>query len=411
MTETTDLYRMSSSLRVVALAETLQRARAFASRLGIIRVTDTTRLDCIGIPVFASIRPTALPGSLCVNAGKGLRPEEARVGAYMEAIEFAMAEYGRSAVDYVMATPRDVLDGRSRPEAILDFCPVFGAQITLDDPMPCVEAEELLSSTRCLVPAELVYVPAPAVEGVQRHFGSSSNGLCSGNSVWEASVHGLAEVIERDIQSFCFLHDTSVLVDIASLPPQPAALARQIGEAGFTLRLRYVENIFELPYFAAYVMEPDPVDAVYICGGFGCHPFKEIAAVRAICEAVQGRLSFIHGGRDDLIERHRLLAQMNGEQELAFSRKLAAKVSRPEGMIGFEAIGDRSGEVCDLSSAWEVLVAAIRKVGIAHVCRVVFTQPHDPVQVLKLIVPRLEMFDRSTRRIGPRLRDHARFHE
>ena len=42
--------------------------------------------------------PTAAPGSLCVNAGKGLRSIEAEVGAYMEAIEFALAEPGASNV-------------------------------------------------------------------------------------------------------------------------------------------------------------------------------------------------------------------------------------------------------------------------------------------------------------------------
>ena len=60
------------------------------------RVTDITRLDWAGVPVYASIRPEAYPGSLCVNAGKGVTPLEAQVGAYMEAIEYAFAEYGRS---------------------------------------------------------------------------------------------------------------------------------------------------------------------------------------------------------------------------------------------------------------------------------------------------------------------------
>ncbi|HSE22879.1 MAG TPA: hypothetical protein VLB68_14525, partial [Pyrinomonadaceae bacterium] len=74
---------------------TLSRARAVSRQLGISRVTDITRLDCIGVPVFASIRPEAHPGSLCVNAGKGITVAEARVGAYMEAVEYAFAEYNR----------------------------------------------------------------------------------------------------------------------------------------------------------------------------------------------------------------------------------------------------------------------------------------------------------------------------
>ena len=86
------VFRLSSSLREAPLEATLARARVVAAQLGITRVTEITRLDVVGVPVFASIRPDALPGSLCVNAGKGMSVDEARVGAYMEAIEFAFAD-------------------------------------------------------------------------------------------------------------------------------------------------------------------------------------------------------------------------------------------------------------------------------------------------------------------------------
>jgi len=58
--------------------------------LGISRVTDITRLDRLGLSVHASVRPRGR--SLCVHAGKGMRPEESRVGALMEAVELALAE-------------------------------------------------------------------------------------------------------------------------------------------------------------------------------------------------------------------------------------------------------------------------------------------------------------------------------
>src|SRR5687768_14092846 len=105
------MIALDSSLRTVDPAETLAHAKARAQTLGISRVTDITRLDRIGIPVFTSVRPTAVEGSLCVNAGKGVRAIDAKVGAYMEAIEFAIAEPGHSDISIVMATARDVLDG------------------------------------------------------------------------------------------------------------------------------------------------------------------------------------------------------------------------------------------------------------------------------------------------------------
>ena len=68
----------------------MRLARTLMSELGISRVMDITRMDRLGLPVFASVRPRG--ARLRVHAGKGIRPEEAEVGALMEAVEFAVAE-------------------------------------------------------------------------------------------------------------------------------------------------------------------------------------------------------------------------------------------------------------------------------------------------------------------------------
>ena len=213
---------------------TLARARERARALGITRVTDITRLDRVGIPVYASVRPSAAVGSLCVNAGKGLLPIEAEVGAYMEAIEFALAEPGASRVRVLQRTARDVLDGRTRPEAILDLCPKLGAKIRLDAPMDCVAAADIASRARAraLVPAELVFLPfrpRPRFKGI---FGTSSNGLASGNTVSEATVHALAELLERDVRSFEAVHDTSAPVDLETVTGAGARSSRPSAPRG-----------------------------------------------------------------------------------------------------------------------------------------------------------------------------------
>jgi ribosomal protein S12 methylthiotransferase accessory factor len=398
-----DVYRMTSSLRGAPLSDTIVRARSFARGLGVTRVTEITRLDRIGIPVFASIRPTGL--ALCVNAGKGVHSDEAEAGAYMEAIEFAMAEYGRSDVRCTIATARGVLGGREHPDAILAFCPAFGAEIDLDAPLGCVEADEVVTSSRCLVPAELVFHPYHPDLGTNTYFGTSSNGLSSGNSVLEASIHGLAELIERDVQSFNYVRDRSVLVDTASLPPLLSRLDALIRGADLVLHLRYTESGFGLPYFIAYVVDPQFTGALTVSVGSGCHLLKEVAAARAICEAAQSRLAFIHGGRDDIIERYRVFD--NADDEVTYTSRLVGQISNPDQLVRFDAIRDRAENVCDLPSAWKTLVDSLRAAGLRHICRVVLTRPDDPVHVVRTIVPGLESFDRFTQRVGPRLRDYA----
>ncbi len=399
---------LSSSLRAVAPEVTLAHARVKARSLGITRVTDITRLDRVGIPVYASIRPTASRGSLCVNAGKGLRPIEAEVGAYMEAIEFALAEPGASRrVRRVRATARRVLDGRRRPEAILDLCPKLGVRIRLDAPLDCVHAEEMTTGERSLVPAELVFLPYRPDGRFRSLFGTSSNGLASGNTVREATVHGLAELVERDVRAFEAVRDTSVLVDLDTVEGPARALVDTVREAGLELYVRAAPNAFGLPYFFAVIHDPDAFAPHLLNGGFGCHPHRSVAFVRAVAEAAQSRLSFIHGGRDDLVDHQARFAGWSAAKKRVFVADVIARAARgaPAPMASLD---DHSPTVTTVEACEALLLGRLRVVGLDRVYRVVLTEPDEPLQVVRVIVPRMELYNESLARVGPRLRDHAR---
>jgi len=184
------LSELRGSLRQLDPAATLARIAPLARELGIVRVTDVTRLDRYGIPVFVGVRPDAQLGSLCVTAGKGLRAIDAEVGATMEAVEMAWAEYGRSTHQWFLGSAR-VLGGA---DALISFAPLWGQRLDLDAPLPCVLAHDVRTGEAVPVPAELVFHP---FDVPPRWFGTSTNGLASGNTVEEASVHALLELVER----------------------------------------------------------------------------------------------------------------------------------------------------------------------------------------------------------------------
>lgn len=401
-------FRFSSSFRAEPLEVTLAQARSLARDLGISRVTDITRLDCVGVPVFASIRPNAQPGSLCVNAGKGITFEEARVGAYMEAIEYAFAEYNCAALEVSFVPPREVHDGHSRPGSILDFCPRMNAEIDLDDPIACVEATDICRGGKTLVPAELVFLPFPLHLPGQRYFGFNSNGLCSGNSVLEATVHGLAELIERDVCSFQAIKDDSQLVSNRSLPRVIRNIEGNLKSAGMILYVRHLANIFQIPYFMAVVAERESPDPIYVSVGYGCHPIKGIAVTRAVCEALQSRLSFIHGGRDDLLNRHKRFARLSIKSRTAYAQNLLAKVSGNGTSVQFTEIPDHSAGATGLESALTVLTEALVQNGFTRILRIVYTPSDYPIHVVRVVVPRLECFTEATARVGFRLRNYVR---
>lgn len=399
--------RYGSSYRVRSVAETLALAAPLAAELGVTRVTDITRLDWLGVPVFVSIRPDAQPGSLCVSAGKGLTADEARVGAFMEAIELACAEPGRSPhVRAVRASAREVLGGDR--EAILRLCPVVGSRIYLDRPMACVEAEDAVRGGSLLVPSELVLLPEPQEHPGPRYFGANSNGLCSGNSVLEATVHGLAEVVERDIHSFQLVRDTSAWVPPETFPPGVREVADTVIDAGLALAVRHQPNVFGLPFFSALLVDTVNWHPAFVNSGFGCHPDAEIALARAVCEAVQSRTCFIHGGRDDLTDYYSLFDGWSAQRRREHVEQMAATAARRDRVVSFDDVPDRMPAGGGIAGAYEALLDGLDRAGLDQVLRVVYTAPDQPLHVVRVLVPGCEFyFEGRTRRVGRRLEEFA----
>lgn len=392
---------LSSSLRSRTAEESLAIVETIAASRGITRVVDTTWLDRIGIPVYAAVRPNANRKSLAVHAGKGFTHAEAKIGAYMEALEFSFAGYGHSDVEYQMVEPQHILDSFNGKLRFVDFCPLTDRKLAPGDRIAAVKGDELLSGLgSVLIPADLAYHmfeenPVPSL------YGTSTNGLASGNTLMEATVHAMAEVMERHVNSFHFLDDQTLLVDLTHTSEKIRNMVKRIEAAGLGCALRYCPNEFGLPHFMGFVFENEAEAPVPMAGGHGFHPNREIAAVRALAEAVQSRLSFIHGGRDDLIKRYQWAEKVGREAELNQIRILREACTNAERSIAF--YDTPSAEVTTVKDAQDSMFAALKRVGMEHVVRVRFTHDDYPFQVVKVVIPGCEFFDRKVRRVGPRL--------
>ena len=138
-----------------------------------------------------------------------------------------------------------------------------------------------------------MFHPGPSLAEPSAPFLSSTNGLASGNTLLEATVHGVAELIERDIQSFRIFRDLSRLVDPGTFPPVASALREKIEDAGLKLYVRFAPNVFGLPYFSAVVHDPEAHSPLYVNGGYGLHPHRIIALVRAITVKMPASGAFV----------------------------------------------------------------------------------------------------------------------
>ena len=288
------LRALGGTHRAATLAATWRRFAPLAPRVGVTRVADLTGLDTLGVPVFAAIRP--MGRSLSTSQGKGTTPMAARVSALMESLETWHAE---ERAPERTATARAL--GAATVELVRDL-PRTGRRLDLDVRLPWVRAWSLPRQRVAWVPweaATLDCVPAAREAPV---FDVSSNGLASGNTVGEAIVHGLCEVIERDAEAAWRTTGDDRRVILDTVAPPVARLVEHLGRGGVRVWLWDLTSDVGVPVFGCGLMH-DPREAgwraVGFYQGFGCHVDPAIAMLRAITEAVQTRLTYIAGGRDD----------------------------------------------------------------------------------------------------------------
>ncbi|MGX6602225.1 YcaO-like family protein [Micromonosporaceae bacterium Da 78-11] len=285
--------RLPGTNRAHPPAATQRMATRAAPQVGVTRVADITRLDTIGIPTYQAVRP--LSRTLAVSQGKGVTAELAKLSAVMESIEtwhveqpLAPAATGSSREMAAHLTYEVGALPRSAPSALHDGLP-----------LEWVPARSLLDGTPTLVPVAVVRLSLEQRTGWNPPaFFESTNGLASGNTLIEASLHALYEIIERDAVTAVVGADMGVPVNPRSLGSATVdGLCALIDRAGVTLEVRFVPSPTGLPCFLAWVSCDDYPAAMH---GFGCHLSAEIALTRAVTEAAQTRLAYIAGARDDL---------------------------------------------------------------------------------------------------------------
>jgi ribosomal protein S12 methylthiotransferase accessory factor len=284
--------------------------RSALPALGITRVGDLTGLDVIGIPVWFATRPNAR--ALSVSQGKGLTHEQARLSATMEAIEGAVSE---------------------RPETVVTRQESWGAMRRLGLAMPmarqmrCLRPEfpdgrvqawvpglSLRSGKPVFAPYELIGLDfrsdrdgAPRWD--RQSFRMTSIGLGAGGDLAQATLQALLELVEN--AATAPLHIFGLLPSLArplryrrgTHPGLDAAMDR-IAAAGLEARFVDLTDRSGLPVIGAFVertiLDDTAGDGTRACAGFACRLDANEAALAAVLEAAQSRLTDIAGARDDI---------------------------------------------------------------------------------------------------------------
>ena len=369
--------------RVCSAEETLAKVRPFFPQFGITRIAPITGLDKIGIPCVAVVRPAAR--SLAVSLGKGVSLAAAKTSGVMEAIELYHGEH--ASVHLVYESEADL--GREHRVASTKTIPKTKSSRYLEDcPILWTASVNICTGNSVYVPFEVVHanalVPAPGGSGC---FLSTSNGLSSGNTLGEAVLHGLCEVVERDATALWEVRSAeekrNSFIDLDSTSSIIRRLVADCEAANMDVALWDTTSDIGIPAFLCEIVERDnPNRKITAFTGMGCSVSRESAAIRAITEAAQCRLALIAGSRDDLY-REEYASDADGLRKNGRYTEFSTSKGK-----AFCDVQDHATQ--DISSDIQVCQSLLTGAGFDELLVIDLSKPKFQVPVVRVVIPGLE---------------------
>ena len=380
---------LGGTIRAEVAARSLARARAVMREFGITRLANVTGLDHVGVPTWMAVRPLAL--SLSVSQGKGLTHELAQVSALMECIELHHAEH------FVPRGRRRSLRAAANDASYLNplLLPIR-PDIAIDDTatVEWVAGRSLGGGCLRWVPRDCIDLDSSPLHVQRKVFLSSSNGLASGNTHSEATLHAVCEVIERDQKSFWHMRrelsldtrESRLRLDSVTDPSCRWLLDRCRG-AGLEIVVWDATQEVSVPCFACVLF--DRAGQTFYpqrAAGSGCHPYRRIALARAISEALQSRLTLIAGGRDD---EHWSVYQQRVRVDDAAGRTWGDDLLGEAAGLDFEDVPE-APPTPSIEALLDWVLATLAGAGLGEAIVVDLTQAQIAIPVVHVTVPGAE---------------------
>jgi YcaO-like protein with predicted kinase domain len=379
-------YRRGTD-RVIAPVETLRKVIPLMPRMGITRLANVTGLDSIGIPVAIAVRPNAR--SLSTSQGKGLSLTAAKASALMEATELYHAEtltlpLKLNTYSELQSTGHRLVEVNALPRSRV-------RAFSVDQALPWVEGFNLIDGTTAWLPFELVHtnytLPARLSSGT---FNATSNGLASGNTLMEAVLHGIYEIVERDATALWALGDpgrrAKRYLDLDSVDnPDNCDLLERFSSAGVGVAVWETTSDLGMPAFTCAIVDRQEhrLHPSHSASGMGCHLDRRVALSRALTEAAQSRLTVTAGSRDDVPSS--AYPRFTGNDSAGEIRELLARGG------GERCFGDvPSYDHETLHEDFEWVVERLTSAGLDEIMVVNLERSDLGIPVVRVVIPGLE---------------------
>ena len=382
--------------RVIAPDETIENNKDKLKTAGITRIADITDLDRIGIPVYTAIRPTSQYGGVSVYGGKGISKDHAKASAMMEGFERYSAER-QDSDETVISSLNDINNEYIDPKS-LNLPKNLEKEDISQKVIEWSIAHDLITDKDYYVPTNAVFHPYINKDNAESLFKSNTNGLASGNILEEAILHGIFEVIERDAWSiFELTHKNYAQIDLESIESETIthAIGRFESE-GIKIKLMDFTADIKVPTIAASADDTVTKDAGLLTLGIGTHLDPEVAILRALTEVAQSRATQINGAREDTVRAD--FAREAGYERMKRINKFYFK--EEEEKIRLSDIENKS--TSSITKDIEIVKDELKANEIEHVLYVDLTRPELDVNVVRVIIPTMELYAIDPERAGYR---------
>ncbi|VVB96092.1 YcaO cyclodehydratase, ATP-ad Mg2+-binding [uncultured archaeon] len=396
-----DVKYLEGMQRVFKPETTLATTTKLLPRIGVTRIANITDLDRVGIPVFSAIRPSAAAGAISIYSGKGANETNARISAIMESFERCLAEQPEVSIN-LSGIPLNTQRASDTYESLSESYPtLYPDTLLLPRPfsgfttLEWVMGFDLMNDIEVFVPANAVFHPYDP-QGGNKIFRSNTNGLASGNTIEEAVLHGLLEVIERDALSIAeFTHNPGREIVLSESDGLNYILKKKLEDAGIKVKLWLLDSDVDIPTVVAALDDTVLRDPALLVMGAGSHLKPEIAVTRALTEAAQSRVVQIHGAREDT-DRERVVRTFGYDH----MKKMNGYWYEDLGTVRMDEMQDSSSD----TPAANIKTVLERLEGSADGAIIVDLSRGVEIPVVRAIIPMFELYTLDRERKGERIR-------
>ena len=391
-----------TGIRTIMPEETIARTLPLLKKAGMDVPEEITDKDNVGIPVFSLHREMTAKGIGMFYNGKGATREQALASAMMEAIERYSAEQ-RPEDEVIYGTYDEALSAGLAVNPYELILPDSVVGMVHSSEIAWVRGTDLFRGEPVWVPACEAFYPYFPTTDLQL-YKYHTNGIAAGNTMEEAILHALFELIERDAWSIAEYNEYANADVIIDDPDSvPGRLMQKFRDQGIEIHLKDLTSDIGVPTIGASADDTVTKDPELLTIGVGTHLNPEIACIRALTEVAQSRTTHKHGAKVNA-KLQKQMQDLGYEKMKSLNRLWFSELPRKVNLSEM-----KNGATDYVLDDIEAVLGRLMECGFDMVACVDLTRPELGVPAVRMVVPGLEVTTMDNERVGNRVYGRPRY--